>query len=92
MNKSDLVSQVAQTSGLTRVDSEKAMDAVFSSIMGALKKGDEVRLVGFGTFTTAKRAATTGRDPRTGAPLQIAAKTLPKFRPGKQLKDAVESL
>lgn len=91
MNKSDLVSDVSRQSGLTRTESEKAVDAVFASITSSLQKGGEVRLVGFGTFATAKRAATTGRNPRTGAELKIPAKTLPKFRPGKQLKEAVDA-
>lgn len=90
MNKSDLVADVARQSGLTRTDSEKAVDAVFASITATLKKGEEVRLVGFGTFATAVRAASKGRNPRTGAPLNIPKKTLPKFRPGKQLKTAVD--
>lgn len=90
MNKSDLVADVARQSGLTRTDSEKAVDAVFEAITATLKKGDEVRLVGFGTFATAVREASKGRNPRTGAALNIPKKTLPKFRPGKQLKEAVD--
>ena len=90
MNKSDLITNVAKSSGLTKADAERAIDATFASITGALKKGDEVRLIGFGTFATAKRPATSGRNPRTGAAIEIPAKTLPKFRPGKQLKEAVD--
>ncbi len=89
MNKSELVSKVATVSGLTKADAERAIDATFSSITSSLKTGEEVRLIGFGTFAVAQRAATTGRNPRTGEPLKIAATTLPKFRAGKQLKDAV---
>lgn len=89
MNKSDLISKVASTSGLTKTDAEKAIDATFSSITQSLKEGNEVRLIGFGTFAVANRAATEGRNPRTGAPLKIAATRLPKFKAGKQLKDAV---
>lgn len=89
MNKSDLISKVANASGLTKTDAEKAIDATFSSITQSLKEGNEVRLVGFGTFAVTNRAATEGRNPRTGAPLKIAATRLPKFKAGKQLKDAV---
>lgn len=90
MNKSDLISSVAKNSGLTKADAERAIDATFSSITGALKTGDEVRLIGFGTFGITKRAATEGRNPRTGETIKIAAKTMPKFRAGKQLKEAVD--
>lgn len=89
MNKSDLVSSVAKESGLTKTDAEKAIDATFKSITGALVKKEEVRLIGFGTFATANRAAAEGRNPRTGEKLKIPAKRVPKFRPGKQLKDDV---
>jgi DNA-binding protein HU-beta len=91
VNKSDLINSVAKASNLTKVDAERAIDATFESITGALKTGDEVRLIGFGTFAIAKRPATSGRNPRTGATINIPAKTLPKFRPGKQLKDAVDA-
>lgn len=90
MNKAELVSSVAKASNLTKADAERAVDGVFSSITQSLVKGEEVRLIGFGTFAVAERAATTGRNPRTGAPIAISAKKLPKFRAGKQLKDAVE--
>lgn len=89
MNKQDLIGAVAEASGLTKADSSKAVEAVFDSITGALKKGDEVRLVGFGTFAVSKRKASTGRNPRTGAAMQIKASTQPKFKAGKALKDAV---
>lgn len=89
MNKSDLVSKVASVAGMTKIDAEKAIDATFSSIVQTLQEGEEVRLIGFGTFDVVERAATEGRNPRTGEPLQIPATRLPKFRPGKQLKDAV---
>jgi DNA-binding protein HU-beta len=89
MNKQDLVAAVADASGLSRGDASKAVEAVFDAVSGALKKGDEVRLVGFGTFSVSKRKASTGRNPRTGAPMQIKASTQPKFRAGKGLKDAV---
>lgn len=89
MNKNDLISAVADTSGLTRNDATKAVEGVFDAISDALKKGDEVRLVGFGTFSVAKRKASTGRNPRTGEAMEIKASTQPKFKAGKGLKDAV---
>jgi DNA-binding protein HU-beta len=89
VNKNELVAQVADEADLTKADATKAVDAVFGAITGALKKGDEVRLVGFGTFNVAKRAASTGRNPRTGATIPIAASNQPKFKAGKALKDAV---
>jgi DNA-binding protein HU-beta len=89
MNKQDLIAAVAEASGLTKADASKAVEGVFDAITGALKKGDEVRLVGFGTFAVSKRKASTGRNPRTGAPMQIKASSQPKFKAGKGLKDAV---
>jgi len=89
VNKNDLVATVADTSGLSRADATKAVDAVFDSITASLKSGTEVRLVGFGTFTVSKRAATTGRNPRTGEEIKISASKVPKFKPGKALKDAL---
>lgn len=89
MNKNDLIGAVADSSGLTRSDATKAVEGVFEAIAGALKKEDEVRLVGFGTFSVAKRKASTGRNPRTGEPMEIKASSQPKFKPGKGLKDAV---
>ena len=89
MNKQDLISAVAESSGLTKNDTTKAVEGVFDAITSALKKGDEVRLVGFGTFSVSARAATTGRNPRTGEAIAIAASKQPKFKAGKELKDAV---
>lgn len=89
MNKNDLISAVAETSGLQRGDAVKAVEGVFEAISGALKSGDEVRLVGFGTFSVAKRKASTGRNPRTGEAMEIKASAQPKFKAGKSLKDAV---
>ena len=89
MNKNDLVAKVAADAGLSKADATKAVDAVFDSITGALKKGTEVRLVGFGTFVVTKRRASEGRNPRTGETISIPASKLPKFRAGKALKDAV---
>ena len=89
MNKNDLITEVAKNTGLSKVDSAKAVDALLNAVTGALKKNDEVRLVGFGTFSVAKRAATEGRNPRTGAKIKIPASKQPKFKAGKGLKDAV---
>jgi DNA-binding protein HU-beta len=89
MNKQDLISAVADGSGLTKADASKAVEAVFDSITATLKKGDEVRLVGFGTFSVSKRKASTGRNPRTGEPMEIKASAQPKFKAGKGLKDSV---
>jgi DNA-binding protein HU-beta len=89
MNKQDLISAVAESSGLTKTDAGKAVEGVFEAITGSLKKGDEVRLVGFGTFSVSKRKASTGRNPRTGEAMTIKASTQPKFKAGKGLKDAV---
>lgn len=90
MNKNELVDAVAETASLKKAEAVKAVDAVFELITGALKNGEEVRLVGFGTFSVSQRAASEGRNPRTGEPIQIAASKLPKFRAGKQLKDAIQ--
>jgi DNA-binding protein HU-beta len=89
MNKNDLIAEVADATGLTKADAAKAVDAVLDSVTNSLKKGDEVRLVGFGTFTVAKRAASEGRNPRTGETIKIPASKRPKFSAGKALKDAV---
>ena len=89
MNKNDLVADVARATDLSRADAAKAVESVFDSITKALSQGNEVRLVGFGTFTVAKRAAATGRNPRTGESIQIPASKQPKFKAGKALKDAV---
>ncbi|HEU0043721.1 HU family DNA-binding protein [Sphingomonas sp.] len=89
MNKQELIAAVADHSGLTKGDAVKAVEAVFETISGALKKGDEVRLVGFGTFSLSKRKASTGRNPRTGEPMTIKASSQPKFKAGKVLKDHV---
>lgn len=89
MNKQELIGNVAESTGLTKNDASKAVEAVFDSISGVLKKGDEVRLVGFGTFSVSRRKASTGRNPRTGEPMSIEASSQPKFKPGKGLKEAV---
>jgi DNA-binding protein HU-beta len=89
MNKQDLISAVADSSGLSKAEAGKAVEAVFDSITAALKKGDEVRLVGFGTFSVSQRKASTGRNPRTGETMAIKASSQPKFKAGKGLKDSV---
>ena len=89
MNKQDLIGSVADHTGMSRAEASQAVDAVFGTIGNALKRGDEVRLVGFGTFSVANRKASTGRNPRTGEPMQIKASSSPKFRPGKTLKDLI---
>ena len=89
MNKNDLVAAVADSAGMSKTDAAKAVDSVFDSISGALSKKEEVRLVGFGTFSVAHRKASTGRNPRTGESIQIKASNQPKFKAGKGLKDAV---
>jgi DNA-binding protein HU-beta len=89
MNKQELIGAVAEATGLTRNDAGKAVESVFDTISTALGRGDEVRLVGFGTFSVSRRKASTGRNPRTGEPMSIAASTQPKFKAGKGLKDTV---
>lgn len=89
MNKNDLVAEVSAAAGLSKTDAAKAVDSVFDSISGALGGGGEVRLVGFGTFSVSQRAATTGRNPRTGEAIKIPASKQPKFKAGKALKEAV---
>ena len=89
MNKQELVDSVAKEAGLTKADTARAVDAVINQIKKALKKNDKVQLVGFGTFEVAKRAASKGRNPRTGEPINIPASKMPKFKAGKGLKDAV---
>ena len=89
MNKNDLVAQVADSAGMSKADAAKAVDGVFSSISRALSRGNDVRLVGFGTFSVAQRKATQGRNPRTGERIFIPASKQPKFKAGKGLKDAV---
>lgn len=89
MNKAEFVGAVADQAELTKADAGRAIDAAIEVIKKALKKGDSVSLVGFGTFEVRKRAARTGRNPRTGATIKIKAAKIPKFRPGKALKDAL---
>jgi DNA-binding protein HU-beta len=89
MNKSDLVDAIADAAGLSKADAGRALDATVDTITSALKSGQSVSLVGFGTFTVRDRAARTGRNPRTGETIQIAASKNPAFKAGKALKDAV---
>jgi len=89
VNKNDLVSAVADNSGMSKADAARSVDGVFDAISGALQSGGEVRIVGFGTFSVADRKATTGRNPRTGEAIQIPASKRPKFKAGKGLKQAV---
>jgi DNA-binding protein HU-beta len=90
VNKNDLVTAVANGTGLSKADAGKAVDGVFDAITDALKSGDDVRLVGFGTFSVAARAASEGRNPRTGDKITIPASKQPKFKAGKGLRDAIQ--
>lgn len=89
MNKGDLVSAVADKAGLTKAQAGDALDAALEAITTALSKGDEVKLIGFGTFVVADRPAGTARNPRTGEAIEVAASRTPKFKAGAGLKDAV---
>jgi DNA-binding protein HU-beta len=89
MIKTELVTKIAEIAGLKKTDSEKALDAFISVVTDALKEGEEVKLIGFGTFGTTKRNATTGRNPKTKEPITIPARIVPKFKPGQRLKDAL---
>ena len=91
MNKNELIANVAGSTGFSKADAGKAVDSVFDSIANTLAGGGEVRLVGFGTFSVANRAASMGRNPRTGERISIAASKQPKFKAGKALKEAVNS-
>lgn len=91
MNKTELVSSVAEKTELTKKDAEKAVNALFASIEEALAKGDKVQLVGFGTFEVRERAARKGRNPQTGEEIEISAAKLPAFKAGKSLRDVVSS-
>lgn len=89
MNKSELVAAVAEKAELSKKDAEKALNAVVDAITGALKKGDKVQIVGFGSYEVKQRAARTARNPRTREEIEIAASKAPVFKAGKALKDAV---
>lgn len=89
MNKGDLINKVAEDANLTKAQASDAVNSVVDAISGALKGGDKVTLIGFGTFSTNERPARTGRNPQTGATIKIAAKTNVKFKAGKELTEAV---
>ena len=89
MNKQELIGHVADRAGLSRNDAARAVETMLEVVTSALKRGDEVRLVGFGNFSVTRRKASTGRNPRTGETLNIAASNNPAFKAGKALKDAV---
>ncbi len=90
MNKSELVDMISKKAKLSKADSQKALNATTDIIANALKKGEKVQLIGFGTFEVRKRAARTGRNPQTGKTIKIAATKVPAFKPGKGLKDKVK--
>ena len=91
MNKSDIVARVAHRTSLSRAQAQDALNAVFEVIQDGLSNGDTITLIGFGTFSTKSRAARTGRNPRTGQRMAIAASKTPSFKAGKSLRDAVRS-
>ena len=90
MQKSDLVEKIADEAGISKAAADRALKSLLDSVTRALKKGDRVSLVGFGAFSVSKRAARTGRNPRTGETIRIKASKAPRFAPGKSLKDAVK--
>ena len=89
MNKAELVEAVAEQADMTKAEAGRAVDALVTTITGTLQKGDDIALIGFGTFTVRDRAARVGRNPQTGAEIQIKAAKVPAFKAGKALKDAV---
>jgi DNA-binding protein HU-beta len=90
MNKSDLIELMAESAEISKASAGKALDAFIDGIAGALKAGDTVSLIGFGTFAVKERAARTGRNPQTGATIEIKASKTPSFKAGKALKDAIQ--
>lgn len=90
MTKAELIDKIAASAGITKADAAKSLDATIDSVKVALKKGQKVTLVGFGTFSVSKRKARKGRNPRTGEEIKIPATKVPKFTAGKSLKDAVK--
>jgi DNA-binding protein HU-beta len=90
MNKAELITAIANGAGISKAEGQKSLDAFTHAITKALKKGDKVTLVGFGTFSVGKRNARTGRNPKTGKPIKIAAKKVAKFKPGKGLADTIK--
>jgi DNA-binding protein HU-beta len=91
VNKQELIENIAESADITKAAAGRALDSMIDSITGSLKSGDSVVLVGFGTFSVRDRAARTGRNPQTGAEIQIAAAKVPAFKAGKALKDAVNN-
>ena len=89
MNKAELIEHIAQQAEISKLAAERAVDAMVAAVKSSLRQGNDVTVVGFGTFYAGRRAARTGRNPRTGEALQIAAARVPKFRAGKSLKDAI---
>jgi DNA-binding protein HU-beta len=89
MNKAEMIASVAEDTGLTKADVGRCLDSLVAQVTKTLKKGDRVALVGFGTFGVSKRKARAGRNPQTGAVIKIAARRVPRFAPGKELKAAV---
>ncbi|NLW60164.1 MAG: HU family DNA-binding protein [Firmicutes bacterium] len=90
MTKTELIDEVAERCGLTKKDTGKAIDALFSVMTETLSKGDKIQLVGFGSFEVKERSARMGRNPQTGAAIEIKARKVPVFKPGKALKEAVD--
>ncbi len=90
MNKAQLIDAIAEESNLSKADAKRALDAFVSTTTNALKKGDRVALVGFGSFSVSERSARTGRNPQTGAPIKIKAKKVVKFKAGSELADTVQ--
>ncbi len=89
MNKSELIESMAADAGISKAAAKKALDSMMGNVEGALRKGQRVSLVGFGSWSVAKRAARDGRNPKTGVPMKIAAKNVVKFKPGAELKGSV---
>ncbi len=89
MNKGDLINKIAERAGISKAQAGEALNAVVDSIQGALKDGDKVSLIGFGTFSVSSRAERQGRNPQTGESITIEAKNLVKFKPGKELSDSI---
>ncbi len=90
MNKTELIGEVAGTAGMTKKDAEKVINAFITAVESALKSGDKIQLIGFGTFEVRDRQARKGRNPQTGAEIDIPAAKVPAFKPGKALKDALD--
>ena len=89
MNKAELIAKIADDAGISKAAAERALASFIEGVTMALKKGNKVSLVGFGTFSVSERAARTGRNPRTGATIKIGSSRIPKFKPGKGLKDSI---